>query len=84
MFRACKKTPQGSQTRIYVETREAMAGMTVAYNDKPISPQQLQGEEGRLAGLAGNPDQLHRKQRQEIHTQPSTSLDHEWPRSLLV
>jgi hypothetical protein len=42
-----------------------MAGITVAYNDKPISPQQLQGEEGRLAGLARNPEQLHRKQRQE-------------------
>ena len=65
MFRACKKTPQGSQTRIYVETKDAMAGMTIAYNDKPISPQQLQAEEGRLAGLVGNPEQLQRKQRQE-------------------
>jgi len=65
MFRACKKTPQGSQTRLYVETKDAMVGMTIAYNDKPISPQQLQGEEGRLAGLASNPDQLRHKQHQE-------------------
>ncbi len=65
MFRACKKTPQGSQTRIYVETQQAMAGMTIAYNNKPIDPQQLQGEEGRLAGLVDHPEQLRRKQRQE-------------------
>ena len=65
MFRACKKTPQGSQTRIYVETKEAIAGMTIAYNDKPLSPQQMQGEEGRLAGLVGNSELLRRKQRQE-------------------
>jgi hypothetical protein len=65
MFRACKKTPQGSQTRLYVETQQAMAGMTIAYNDKPVSPQQLQGEEGRLAGLVSNPEQLQRKQRLE-------------------
>ncbi len=65
MFRDHKKTPQGSQTRIYVETREAMAGMTIAYDDKPLTPQQLQNEEGRLAGLVDNHDQLRRKQRQE-------------------
>jgi hypothetical protein len=65
MFRACKKTPQGSQTRLYVETREAMAGMTVAYNDKPLNPQQVHDEEGRLAGLTSNPELLKRKQRQE-------------------
>jgi len=64
-FRARKETPHGSQTRIYVETREAMAGMTVAYDDKPLSPQQVQGEEGRLAALVSNPEQLKRKQRQE-------------------
>ena len=65
MFRDHKKTPQGSQTRLYVETREAMAGMTVAYNDKPLSPQQMKDEEGRLAGLAGNSEQLRHKQREQ-------------------
>jgi hypothetical protein len=65
MFRARKQTPQGSQIRLYVETRDAMAAMTVAYNDKPLSPQDLQGEEGRLAGLANSPEQLRRKHAQE-------------------
>lgn len=65
MFRSRKQTPQGSQTRLYVETREAMAGMTIAYNDKPLTPQQMQAEEGRLAGLVSNPEQLRRKHAQE-------------------
>jgi hypothetical protein len=65
MFRSRKQTPQGSQTRLYVETRDAMAGMTIAYNDKPLTPEQMQGEEGRLAGLAGDPEQLRRKHLQE-------------------
>jgi hypothetical protein len=60
-----KKTPQGSQTRIYVETRDGMVGMTVAYNDKPLTHQQLQDEEGRLAGLVSNSEQLKRKQREQ-------------------
>lgn len=69
-----KKTPQGSQTRLYVETREAMAGMTIAYNDQPATPQQLRGEEDRLAGLAANPEQLRRKGRQQKEDANRTEL----------
>jgi hypothetical protein len=65
MFRACKKTAQGSQTRLYVETQQAMVGMTIAYNGKPVSQEQLQGEQGRLAGLIANPEQLKRKEKLE-------------------
>jgi hypothetical protein len=65
MFRSHKQTPQGSQTRLYVETREAMAGMTIAYNDQPLTPQQMKDEESRLDGLASNPEQLRRKHLQE-------------------
>jgi hypothetical protein len=65
MFRSRKQNAQGSQTRLYVETREAMAGITIAYNDKPLTPEQMQGEQSRLAGLAGNPEQLSRKHSQE-------------------
>ena len=65
MFRDYKKSAQGSQTRLYVETKQAMAGMTIAYNDKPLTAQQEQNEEGRLANLINNPQQLERKRRQE-------------------
>jgi hypothetical protein len=65
MFRSRKQTAQGSQTRLYVETREAMAAITIAYNDNPLTAEQLQGEYGRLAGLAANPEQLGHKHSQE-------------------
>jgi hypothetical protein len=65
MFRSRKQTPQGSQTRLYVETQEAMAGMTIAYNDQPLNADQKSGEENRLAGLQSSPEQLSRKHAQE-------------------
>ncbi|MGO9085113.1 MAG: hypothetical protein ACLP6G_18315 [Terriglobales bacterium] len=65
MFRSRKQTPKGSQTRLYIETNDAMAGMTIAINDEPLTAQQRQGEINHLAWLMGNPDQLRKKQAQE-------------------
>jgi hypothetical protein len=72
MFRSRRQTPQGSQTRLYVETREAMAGMTIAYNDQPLAPEQMRGEENHLAGLASDPEQLSHKHSQEQQTTERT------------
>jgi hypothetical protein len=72
MFRSRKQTPQGSQTRLYVETQSAMAGMTIAYNDQPLTPEQMQGEENHLAGLVGDPEQLSHKHSQEQQTAERT------------
>ena len=65
MFRSRWQTPRGSQTRLYVETSSAMAGMLIAINDQPLTPQQQQGETNHLAWLMGNPEQLHKKQARE-------------------
>ena len=65
MFRSRKQTPKGSQTRLYVETNEALAGMLVAVNDQPITAEQRQQEEGHLAWLINNPDQLRKKHARE-------------------
>jgi hypothetical protein len=65
MFRSRKQNPHGSQTKLYVETKDAMAGMVVAYNDQPLTPDQLSGEEARLDGLLDNPDQLQHKRSRE-------------------
>ena len=65
LFRSRKRTPKGSQTRLYVETNEALAGMLVAINDQPISTEQKQQEEGHLAWLIDNPDQLRKKRARE-------------------
>jgi hypothetical protein len=60
-----KEMPHGSQTKLIVETSEGMAGMTVAVNDKPLTPEQHRAEEARLSGLVNNPEQLRKKQRSE-------------------
>lgn len=65
MFRSRKQTRSGSQTRLYVETRDAMAGMTIAYDDHPLSTQQMHDEEARLERLKANPEELVHKHSQE-------------------
>lgn len=65
MFRSRKQTARGTQTRLYVETNDAMAGMLVAMNDQPLSTQQKQAEQGHLDWLMDNPDQLRKKHARE-------------------
>jgi hypothetical protein len=72
MFRDRKQTPRGSQTKLYVETTQAMAGMAVAYNDQPLAPEQKQAESERLAALLRNPEQLRRKQARELEDEERT------------
>lgn len=65
MFRCRRQTPRGSQTRLYVETSDAMAGMLIANGDQPLTAKQLQGETDHLAWLAGNRDELRKKRARE-------------------
>ncbi|MGA9981044.1 MAG: hypothetical protein WBQ08_20655 [Candidatus Sulfotelmatobacter sp.] len=67
-FRSRKQTPHGSQTKLYVETRDAMAGMVIAYNDRPVTEAELAGEQAHLQGLRDQPEQLRHKQSQEKET----------------
>src|ERR1035441_2173045 len=65
LFRGTKTTPQGSITRLYVETKEATAGLVVAYNGKPLTGQQRHEEEARVERFLKNPEELRRKREQE-------------------
>lgn len=65
MFRSRKETPRGSQTKLYVQTRDAMAGLLIAVNDQPLTLAQREGEKARLKHLANSPDELRRKHKQE-------------------
>jgi hypothetical protein len=66
MFRVRRQTPKaGVQTREYVETAEGTAGMLVAVNDHPISPEQRQQEFARLQQLLQSPGELRKKQKQQ-------------------
>lgn len=70
-FRSRKQTPKGSQTHLYVETSDAVAGMLIAINDHPLTPQQQQGEISHLTWLMQNPDQLRKK-----HAREKEDTDH--------
>ena len=65
MFRQRKETPTGSQTRLMVETRDAMVGMVVANNDQPLNQEQRRAEYGRIERFVNQPDELERKRKQE-------------------
>jgi hypothetical protein len=65
MFRSRRETPRGSQTKLFVQTRDATAGLLIAINDRPLSQDQRRAEEARLESLVSNPDELRRKQKQE-------------------
>jgi hypothetical protein len=65
LFKDFKQTPNGSQTKLVVETREATAGLVIAVNGKPLSAQQRQDEIARLDRFVDNPEELRKKQKQE-------------------
>jgi hypothetical protein len=65
LFRGTKTTPKGSTTRLYVETRDATAGLVIAYNGKPLTPGQQRDEEARVQRFVDNPDELNKKREQE-------------------
>src|SRR5262249_42814688 len=65
MFRNRKESSSGSQTRLLVQTTQAMARLVIANNDRPLSPDERKAEEDRLVFLARNPEELQRKQQTE-------------------
>jgi hypothetical protein len=65
MFRGTKTTPKGSTTKIYVETKEATAGVAIAYDGKPLTPEQRADEQSRNERFLNSPDELRKKQAQE-------------------
>jgi len=65
LFRGVKTTPSGSTTKIYVETKDATAGLTIAYNGKPLTPEQRRDEESRIERFVRDPEELQKKRAQE-------------------
>jgi hypothetical protein len=84
MFRSRKQTATGSQTRLYVETNDAMAAMLIAIDDHPLTAQQQQSETNHLAWLSGNPEQLRKKHaREEEDTERSLRIVKALPNAFL-
>lgn len=65
MFKDYREMPRGSQTKLIAETKDGTAGLLVAVDGKPLTPQQREAEEARLDGLAHNLAELRKKQKAE-------------------
>jgi hypothetical protein len=74
MCRQRKETPAGSQTKLMVETRDAMVGMVVANNDQPLDREQRRAEYGRIERFVNNPAELEHKRRQEKESAERVAL----------
>jgi hypothetical protein len=73
MFLNRKLTPRGSQTKWMVQTREGMASLIVAFNDQPLNEQQKRDEYARVERFLKDPDELKKKQKQEIEDTEHTT-----------
>ena len=65
MFRSHRETLNVNQDKLYVETKDAMAGMVTAWNNQPLTPELRKAEEERLDHLLSDPEELRHKQKQE-------------------
>src|SRR5260370_23773266 len=65
MFKDQRKTSHVSQTKLMVETRDAVAGLLVEQDGHPLTPEQQKAEEARLQNYIKNPEELNRKRQQE-------------------
>ncbi|HWH58903.1 MAG TPA: hypothetical protein VN682_14825 [Terriglobales bacterium] len=65
MFKDTKKTAHLNQVKLVVETRDATAGMLIANDGRPLSPQERKQEEARLSNYVQNPQELNKKRKQE-------------------
>jgi hypothetical protein len=74
MCRQRKETPAGSQTKLLVETRDAMVGMVVANNDQPLDQEQRRAEYGRIERFVNEPAELEHKRRQEKESAERVAL----------
>jgi hypothetical protein len=65
MFRSHKTGGKESQTHLYVETTQAMAGILIATDGHALTAEQKQAEMNRLNAIVSNPDALRRKRARE-------------------
>ncbi len=65
MFKERRETPEGSKTKLMVETQQGTVAYLIAVNGKPVSPEQRQQENQRLQNLLSNPDEQNRKKKQQ-------------------
>jgi hypothetical protein len=65
MYRLTKDTPEYSQTKEMIETRDWLIGRLISVNHQPLRPEQQQKEDRRLRELLTDPSALRALQKRE-------------------
>ncbi len=65
MFMLRRRTVHITETKLVVETKEALAGRVLAYNDKELSGESLKSEDARVERFVTDPEELRKKKREE-------------------
>jgi hypothetical protein len=65
MFLMRRKTAHVLETKLMVQTNEAIAGRVLSYNDRPMTDEGRKNEDARVDRFVKNPDELRKKQREE-------------------
>src|SRR5258708_30163225 len=83
-YRLRESSPRLITTKEMIETEDGSVAMLVAVNDKPLSPADLEKEQGRLQTLLTHPaKQRHRKQSVAEDTTPALKVLRVLPPALL-
>jgi len=65
MYRDRKRTSHGVTTKLIVETKDTIADLLIAHNDKPLGADERQRAISTLERFARDPEELRRKVKQE-------------------
>jgi hypothetical protein len=65
MFLMRRKTAHVLETKLMVQTNEAVAGRVLSYNDKPMTDEGRKNEDTRVNRFVRDPEELRKKQREE-------------------
>lgn len=65
MFTERRQTPDGSRTKMMIETTQGTVAYLIAVNDKPVTADQRQQENQRLQNLLSSPDEQNRKKKEQ-------------------
>jgi hypothetical protein len=65
MYQLRKDTPERSETRAMIETREWLIGRLTRINGRPLTPQQRKGEDDRLERLLNDTNALRKEDASE-------------------
>jgi hypothetical protein len=65
MFKDRKQTPDGSKTKMMIETKQGTVAYLIAVNDKPVTSEQRRQENQRLQNLLSNSDEQNRKKKEQ-------------------